>query len=108
MKYILIIQRLLVKPSPTKQNTEMIEEFSTYILCCRFGNKFINHLNFRFEPAANGIPSSVFFPQSDPEERLTQCSASLQALLGELSTSSNIIHLLMSVGYLLKILVLQV
>lgn len=25
----------------------------------------------------------MFFPQSDPEERLTQCSASLQALLGE-------------------------
>ena len=38
---------------------------------------------FRFEPAANSIPSSVFFPQSDPGERLTQCSASLQALLGE-------------------------
>lgn len=35
----------------------------------------------RFEPAANGIPSSVFFPQTDPEERLSQCSASLQALL---------------------------
>jgi len=40
-------------------------------------------VGFRFEPAANGIPSSVFFPQSDPEERLTQCSASLQALLGK-------------------------
>ena len=39
-------------------------------------------VGFRFEPAANGIPSSVFFPQSDPGERLTQCSASLQALLG--------------------------
>jgi hypothetical protein len=39
-------------------------------------------VGFRFEPAANGIPSSVFFPQSDPDERLTQCSASLQALLG--------------------------
>ncbi|KAK8404512.1 hypothetical protein O3P69_007629 [Scylla paramamosain] len=40
-----------------------------------------------FEPAANGIPSSVFFPQSDPGERLTQCSASLQALLGLSQTS---------------------
>jgi len=40
-------------------------------------------VGFRFEPAANGIPSSVFFPQSDPEERLTMCSASLQALLGK-------------------------
>ncbi|KAM0726523.1 Tetratricopeptide repeat protein 28 [Formica fusca] len=39
-------------------------------------------VGFRFEPAGNGIPSSVFFPQSDPEERLTRCSASLQALLG--------------------------
>lgn len=44
-------------------------------------------VGFRFEPASNGIPSSVFFPQSDPEERLTQCSASLQALLGLTSTS---------------------
>lgn len=44
-------------------------------------------VGFRFEPAANGIPTSVFFPQSDPEERLTQCSASLQALLGLSSTS---------------------
>ncbi|XP_044002279.1 tetratricopeptide repeat protein 28 [Aphidius gifuensis] len=39
-------------------------------------------VGFRFEPGGNNIPSSVFFPQSDPEERLTRCSASLQALLG--------------------------
>ncbi|KAF8792165.1 tetratricopeptide repeat protein 28-like [Argiope bruennichi] len=39
-------------------------------------------VGFRFEPASNGLPASVFFPQSDPGERLTQCSASLQALLG--------------------------
>jgi hypothetical protein len=39
-------------------------------------------VGFRFEPAANNIPASVFFPQSDPADRLTQCSASLQALLG--------------------------
>ncbi|XP_068900354.1 tetratricopeptide repeat protein 28 isoform X3 [Tenebrio molitor] len=44
-------------------------------------------VGFRFEPASNGIPSSVFFPQSDPDERLTQCSASLQALLGLSNTS---------------------
>ncbi|KAI4455030.1 rapsyn-related [Holotrichia oblita] len=44
-------------------------------------------VGFRFEPASNGIPSSVFFPQSDPDERLTQCSASLQALLALTSTS---------------------
>lgn len=41
----------------------------------------LNFTKIRFEPAANGIPSSVFFPQIDPEDRLSQCSASLQALL---------------------------
>ena len=44
-------------------------------------------VGFRFEPAANGTPSAVFFPQSDPGERLTQCSASLQAVLGLSPTS---------------------
>merc|ERR1719412_1676432 len=44
-------------------------------------------VGFRFEPAANGIPSAVFFPQTDPGERLTQCSASLQAVLGLSPTS---------------------
>ena len=44
-------------------------------------------VGFRFEPATNGIPPSVFFPQCDPGERLTQCSASLQALLGLNQTS---------------------
>lgn len=44
-------------------------------------------VGFRFEPSANGIPSSVFFPQSDPEDRLSQCSASLQALLALSPTS---------------------
>ena len=44
-------------------------------------------VGFRFEPAANGIPAAVFFPQSDPGERLTQCSASLQAVLGLSATS---------------------
>lgn len=39
-------------------------------------------VGFRFEPAANGLPASVFFPQADPGERLVQCSTSLQALLG--------------------------
>lgn len=41
----------------------------------------------RFEPAANAIPASVFFPQTDPDDRLSQCSASLQALLGLSATS---------------------
>ena len=44
-------------------------------------------VGFRFEPASNGIPPSVFFPQSDPGERLTQCSASLQAVLGLIPSS---------------------
>lgn len=44
-------------------------------------------VGFRFEPAANGLPASVFFPQADPGERLVQCSTSLQALLGKCATS---------------------
>lgn len=44
--------------------------------------ELLQSVGFRFEPAANGIPSSVFFPQSDPDDRLTYCSSSLQALLG--------------------------
>ena len=48
----------------------------------------LTSMGFRFEAATNGLPSSVFFPTSDPGDRLTQCSASLQALLG---TSSWII-----------------
>ena len=47
----------------------------------------LKSVGFRFEPAANNIPAAVFFPQSDPGERLTQCSASLQALLGLSQTS---------------------
>jgi len=35
----------------------------------------------RFEAGANGAPPVVFFPLSDPGERLTQCSTSLQAML---------------------------
>lgn len=45
--------------------------------------ELLQSVGFRFEPAANGIPSSVFFPQSDPEDRLSYCSSSLQALLGK-------------------------
>ncbi|XP_070572636.1 tetratricopeptide repeat protein 28-like isoform X2 [Ptychodera flava] len=39
-------------------------------------------VGFRFEATSKDIPASVFFPQSDPGERLMQASASLQALLG--------------------------
>lgn len=53
-------------------------------------------VGFRFEPSANGIPSSVFFPQSDPEDRLSQCSASLQALLALSPTSLHALSKLVS------------
>ncbi|ESO82395.1 hypothetical protein LOTGIDRAFT_134708, partial [Lottia gigantea] len=39
-------------------------------------------VGFRFEPTGSGFPPAVFFPQSDPTDRLTQASSSLQALLG--------------------------
>lgn len=55
--------------------------------------ELLQSVGFRFEPAANGIPSSVFFPQNDPEDRLTQCSASLQALLGIFSLLISHLHL---------------
>ena len=48
----------------------------------------LTSVGFRFEPAGNAagniLPAAVFFPTSDPGDRLTQCSASLQALLGEI------------------------
>ena len=44
----------------------------------------LKSVGFRFESSQNGLPPSVFFPTSDPGDRLTQCSASLQALLGML------------------------
>lgn len=43
----------------------------------------LTSVGFRFEAPSNGLPASVFFPTSDPGDRLTQCSASLQALLGD-------------------------
>ncbi|XP_050408833.1 tetratricopeptide repeat protein 28 [Patella vulgata] len=39
-------------------------------------------VGFRFEQTGTGLPPAVFFPQSDPSDRLTQASSSLQALLG--------------------------
>lgn len=62
--------------------------------------ELLQSVGFRFEPAANGIPSSVFFPQSDPEDRLTQCSASLQALLGTFKVYT--IRYLSSIQLILK------
>ena len=43
----------------------------------------LSSVGFRFEPGANNLPPAVFFPVSDPGDRLAQCSASLQALLGK-------------------------
>jgi hypothetical protein len=39
-------------------------------------------VGFRFEPSSvNGLPACVFFPQSDPGDRLVDCSSALQAIL---------------------------
>ncbi|CAL1529180.1 unnamed protein product [Lymnaea stagnalis] len=42
----------------------------------------LQSVGFRFEPSTGGLQPAVFFPQADPNERLTQASASLQAFLG--------------------------
>ncbi|XP_055511853.1 tetratricopeptide repeat protein 28 isoform X3 [Leucoraja erinacea] len=39
-------------------------------------------VGFRLDPPASGLPAAVFFPVSDPGDRLQQCSTTLQALLG--------------------------
>ncbi|XP_075390881.1 tetratricopeptide repeat protein 28 isoform X3 [Tenrec ecaudatus] len=39
-------------------------------------------VGFRLDPPASGLPAAVFFPTSDPGERLQQCSTTIQALLG--------------------------
>ncbi|KAL2079565.1 hypothetical protein ACEWY4_025309 [Coilia grayii] len=39
-------------------------------------------VGFRLDQAATGIPAAVFFPTADPGDRLQQCSATLQSLLG--------------------------
>jgi hypothetical protein len=39
-------------------------------------------VGFRFEPSSvNGLPACVFFLQSDPGDRLVDCSSALQAIL---------------------------
>lgn len=40
-------------------------------------------VGFRLDPPTSGLPAAVFFPTSDPGERLQQCSSTLQSLLGE-------------------------
>ncbi|KAJ8332251.1 hypothetical protein SKAU_G00427960 [Synaphobranchus kaupii] len=39
-------------------------------------------VGFRLDSAGTGLPSAVFFPTADPGDRLQQCSATLQSLLG--------------------------
>ncbi|XP_071501098.1 tetratricopeptide repeat protein 28-like [Diadema antillarum] len=52
--------------------------------------ELLKSVGFRFEEEISPtIPPSVFFPQSDPGDRLLQASASLQALLG-LSNQTNL------------------
>ncbi|OQR69498.1 tetratricopeptide repeat protein 28-like, partial [Tropilaelaps mercedesae] len=55
-------------------------------------------VGFRFEPAANNLPAAVFFPQSDPGDRLNRCSLNLQALLGLSVQTQSAIAKLMSNG----------
>ncbi|XP_066509678.1 LOW QUALITY PROTEIN: tetratricopeptide repeat protein 28-like [Hoplias malabaricus] len=39
-------------------------------------------VGFRLDVAGSGLPPAVFFPTADPGDRLQQCSATLQSLLG--------------------------
>ncbi|XP_027508228.1 tetratricopeptide repeat protein 28 isoform X4 [Corapipo altera] len=39
-------------------------------------------VGFRLDPPASGLPAAVFFPTSDPGDRLQQCSTTIQSLLG--------------------------
>ncbi|XP_066466160.1 tetratricopeptide repeat protein 28 isoform X2 [Tiliqua scincoides] len=39
-------------------------------------------VGFRLDPPASGLPAAVFFPTADPGDRLQQCSATIQSLLG--------------------------
>nr|XP_006640504.2 PREDICTED: tetratricopeptide repeat protein 28 [Lepisosteus oculatus] len=39
-------------------------------------------VGFRLDSAGTGLPAAVFFPTSDPGDRLQQCSTTLQSLLG--------------------------
>ena len=40
-------------------------------------------VGFRLDPPASGLPAAVFFPTSDPGDRLQQCSSTIQSLLGK-------------------------
>ncbi len=54
-------------------------------------------VGFRFEPSSvNGLPACVFFPQSDPGDRLVHCSSALQAILALTPVTINAISKLLS------------
>ncbi|XP_051906466.1 tetratricopeptide repeat protein 28 [Hippocampus zosterae] len=42
----------------------------------------LSALGFRLDVGKSGLPAAVFFPTSDPGERLQRCSLTMQALLG--------------------------
>ncbi|XP_061656176.1 tetratricopeptide repeat protein 28 isoform X1 [Phyllopteryx taeniolatus] len=42
----------------------------------------LSALGFRLDLGGSGLPAAVFFPTSDPGERLRRCSLTMQALLG--------------------------
>jgi len=44
-------------------------------------------VGFRLDPPASGLPAAVFFPTTDPGDRLQQCSTTIQSLLGKKQTS---------------------
>ncbi len=39
-------------------------------------------VGFRLDSAGTGLPAAVFFPTTDPGDRLQHCSSTLQSLLG--------------------------
>lgn len=47
----------------------------------------LSAVGFRLDSGGAGLPAAVFFPMADPGDRLQQCSATLQSLLGTLSPS---------------------
>lgn len=44
----------------------------------------LSAVGFRLDSGGAGLPAAVFFPMADPGDRLQQCSATLQSLLGTL------------------------
>jgi len=51
-------------------------------------------VGFRLDPPASGLPAAVFFPTSDPGERLQQCSSTIQSLLGKKQASCRLCSLM--------------